>query len=263
MKSPFPGMDPFLERHWRDVPSRFVLYSCDQIQAGLPADLFARVAERVYLENEGVPTRSMHLDVRVVEHGREDQTAAAARDSIEVAEPHVVHLDNEPVTETLIEIREVGSGNRVITVIEFLSPTNKTPGKGRKLYSKKQRETQAAGASLVEVDLVRAGKSTFSIAHHDIPANIRTPYQAVVRRGWQWSKAEDYPLRLREKLPAFRIPLRPTDRDIALDLQAIVDQCYANGRYSTIDYQLDADPPLEGRDAEWADALLRQAGKRK
>ena len=263
MKSPFPGMDPYLERHWGDVHSRFVLYACDQMQGGLPSDLFARVEERVYVENEGIQDRSIRPDVRVVEHGNGGGLAVGVQSEIVVAEPYVLYIDNEPATETFIEIREVGSGNRVITVVEFLSPTNKTPGEGRRSYRKKQNELKEAKVSLVEIDLVRTGKSVFSIAPHEIPAHIRAPYHVVVRRGWDWTKAEIYPLALRERLPAFRIPLRQTDPDIALNLQMLVDQCYVNGRYSTLDYQVAAAPPLEGSDAEWADQLLREAGKRR
>ena len=263
MKSPFPGMDPYLERHWGDVHSSLVIYARDQMQAGLPQDLFARVEERVYVENDGVRERSVLPDVRVVERPNGGGTAVAVEGGIAVAEPYVLHIDDEPVTETFIEIREAGSGDRIITVIEFLSPTNKTPGEGQRLYRKKQNELLAAEVSLVEIDLVRAGKSVFSIAPHEIPAHIRAPYHVVVRRCWDWTKAEIYPLPLRERLPAFRIPLRQADRDITLNLQALIDQSYTNGRYNSIDYQVVADPPLEGADAEWADALLRQAGKRK
>ena len=52
MPSPFPGMDPYLESHWRDVHQRLVLYSCDAIQESLPAQLRARIEERVVLKGE-------------------------------------------------------------------------------------------------------------------------------------------------------------------------------------------------------------------
>ena len=39
MKSPFPGMDPYLQQHWRDVHTRLILYACDQLESGLPAEL--------------------------------------------------------------------------------------------------------------------------------------------------------------------------------------------------------------------------------
>jgi len=256
-------MDPYLEKHWGDVRSALVIYARDQLQAGLPRDLFARAEERVYVEKEGIRERGILPDVHVVETGRGGASGVIAEGDVAVAEPFVLRIDNEPITETFIEIREVGSGNRVVTVVEFLSPTNKLAGEGRRLYRKKQNELLSAKVSLVEIDLVRAGRSVFSIAPHEIPVHIRAPYHVVVRRGWDWTKAEIYPLSLRAALSAFRIPLRESDSDGVLNLQALIEQCYLNGRYDAIDYQEDCDPPLEGHDAEWADELLRTAGKRK
>jgi Protein of unknown function (DUF4058) len=84
-----------------------------------------------------------------------------------------------------------------------------------------------------------------------------------VRRGWEATKVEVYRVPLRERLPVIRIPLRETDDDVPLDLPALVAQCYRNGDYQAdIDYQVDPDPPLGAEDAGWADALLRQAGRR-
>lgn len=33
MKSPFPGMDPYLEAHWRDVHTRLIVYASDQLRS--------------------------------------------------------------------------------------------------------------------------------------------------------------------------------------------------------------------------------------
>src|ERR1700722_19692115 len=118
MKSPFPGMDPYLEKHWGDVHSRFVLYACDQMQSCLPSDLYARVEERDYLENDGIQGRNMLPDVRVIENGHGGPTKVAVEGNVAVAEPYVLYLENEPITETFIEIHDANSGNRVITVIE-------------------------------------------------------------------------------------------------------------------------------------------------
>lgn len=265
MKSPFPGMDPYLERHWGDVHSRLVLYSCDQMQAGLPGDLFARVEERVYVENEGARPRGIFPDVRVVEHGNGISTSTATlagAAGVAVAEPFVLHLEAEQVTETFIEIREVGEGHRVVTVVEFLSPANKLPGDGNRLYLKKQHELLMGKVNLVEIDLTRTGSTAFGVAPNFIPAHLREAYHVVVRRGRDPYKSEIYPISLRERLPAFRVPLRETDADIVLNLQTLIEQCYANGRYGSINYQVAPDPPLEGADAEWANALLRSVGKR-
>ena len=258
MKSPFPGMDPYLERHWRDVHSRFVMYACDQIQTGLPADLLARVEERVYVENEGVEQRSLHLDVRVVEHGRGEQVAVAVQGGIEVAEPYVLHIGNEPVTETSIEIREVGSGNRVITVVEFLSPTNKIQGsKGRESFMEKRRNTLESHVHWIEIDLLRAG----------IPSITRPPlrpsdyrilmFRAKDRRGRCWR------FNLQQPLPMIGIPLRGKDPDIPLDLGKVFCESYDHGAYDlSIDYRREPMTPFSKADKTWAHQLLREHGLR-
>jgi len=35
---------------------------------------------------------------------------------------------------------------------------------------------------------------------------------------------------LRQRLPAIRVPLRETDADVPLDLQALIEQVYRHGR---------------------------------
>jgi len=50
MKSPFPGMDPFLERHWGDVHATLIVYARDLLQPRLPDDLLARIEQRVFLQ---------------------------------------------------------------------------------------------------------------------------------------------------------------------------------------------------------------------
>ncbi|MBI1913765.1 MAG: DUF4058 family protein [Planctomycetes bacterium] len=77
------------------------------------------------------------------------------------------------------------------------------------------------------------------------------------------TKAEVYLLPLSAKLPTVKIPLRPSDADVLLDLQALIEQCYRKGRYEgDLDYRRDPDPPLTGPDAEWAVELLRSQGFR-
>ena len=262
MKSPFPGMDPYLEQYWRDVHHRLVTYACDQLQAELPGDLRARMEERVYVETDAGQRRVIYPDVHVVQRPKPEPLARVPEGGVAVAEPLVFEWASEPVTEGYVEIVETGSGNRVVTVIEFLSPANKLPGAGQRLYFQKQREVQAAGANMVEIDLIRSGQRSFIMPEGQIPASYRTTYQVCVWRGWRPDQYEFYPAPLQQRLPAIRIPLRETDRDVPLDLQALVDQCYHNGRYDDLDYRSPPNPPLDPPEAAWADELLRTAGLR-
>ena len=176
----------------------------------------------------------------------------------------MVHLEqSEPIRQGFIEIIDIKSGRRVVTVIEVLSPSNKLPGPGRELYVKKQEELRAGGVSLVEIDLLRAGTRVLSVPLDRIPEGHRTAYAACVRRGWKTFEIEYYRIPLRERLPAITIPLRRDDRDVALDLQSLIDQCYDSGRYGDdIDYREEPEPPLAADDAGWANALLREQGRR-
>lgn len=243
--SPFPGMDAYLERHWRDIHSSLVVYVRDALQDHLPAPLRARVEERVFVETPAGPER-------VVEHRR----SAPAPGGAALAEPLVIRIEDEPVTQRFVEIVDAGSGDRVITAIEVLSPSNKAPGEGQTLYRRKQAELAEGKVSLVEIDLVRAGERVLTIPSWRIPPSHRTPYQVVVRRGHRPTEVEVYRVPLRERLPVIGVPLREGDPDAPLDLQELIARCYRNGRYEgTLDYERTPDPPLEPEDAAWADEL--------
>jgi hypothetical protein len=254
-------MDPYLEQHWRDIHHRFLTYACDDLQERLPRDLRARLEERVYVEPEDGDGRGIYPDVRVVEYpGCGSGTALATE--VEVTEPLVIHADSEPATEGYIEIIDVGSGNRVVTVFELLSDSNKQPGEGRDLYRKKQRECLQGGVSLVEIDLLRAGSRVLAVPPARIPPSHRTTYQVCVTRGCRPRSYEVYRAPLREPLPVIRVPLRPADADVPLNLQALIDRCYHHGRYDDIDYRAAPNPPLEPAEAAWADEWLSARGLR-
>ena len=52
-----------------------------------------------------------------------------------------------------------------------------------------------------------------------------------VSRAQRPGRHEVYRISLRERLPAFRVPLRETGPDVPLDLQPLADRCYRTGRY--------------------------------
>jgi hypothetical protein len=256
-------MDPYLERYWGDVHQGLITYARDQLQDQLPIGLRARVGERVFVESENGTSRNIYPDIHVVEHRRTHETSPMPETGLAIAEPLVIHLPDEPVTQGFLEIIDVGSGSRVITVIEILSPSNKLPGPGQKLYLQKQQELLEGRVSLVEINLLRAGQWILAVPPGRIPLSYRTPYQVCIRRGWRPHTAEVYRAPLRERLPIIGVPLRESDADVPLDLQTLIDQCYRNGRYDQdIDYKTEPDPTLEPTDASWLDELLRRQGRR-
>jgi hypothetical protein len=125
-------------------------------------------------------------------------------------------------------------------------------------------EKCSSDANLVEIDLNRFGVHTLAFPLAHLARQRRTGYMACVRRPTRPGKAEVYPMPLGERLPVVKIPLRPKDKDVPLDLQELVEKCYRNGAYEgTLDYSVDPDPPLLGADKEWAENHLRELGLRR
>ena len=165
MKSPFPGMDPYLERRWGDFHTRFVTYLSDVVNPALPGSLRARVEERVLVEADDEPTRRYRPDAHIFQEPRawDDEgggVATLAPPKAEaVAEPIVFTgtLEEGAVTQRSLVILDAASGGRVITAIEMLSPTNKSPGRGQTEYRRKQQAYLDAGVNLLELDLLLQG----------------------------------------------------------------------------------------------------------
>lgn len=261
MKSPFPGMDPYLEAHWGDVHSSIALYARDQLRRQLPADLIARVEEDVAyvgVSELNGESRSYYPDVRVEEFrsgpaGRKERAAIVA-----VSESVRVQRTAEAFTQRSVRIIEPESGNRIVSVIEILSPANKVGSKGRRNYQRKRRKFLRARTSLVEIDLIRSGRPNLALATDRIPPGFREPYRVCVVRGWRLGEAEMFPVSLRERLPVIKVPLRKKETEAALDLQALLDLAYESGSYERTDYRKAPIPPLNEEDAAWADQLLRE-----
>jgi hypothetical protein len=266
MKSPFPGMDPYLERTWGDVHSSIITFAKLALQPQLGGDLVARSEERVYIDDDEAIRRQHRVpDVRVVEFGISD-VPVHATSGVAIAEPVVIEVACDEITESFVQILDTRNGNRVVTVIEFVSPSNKLYKAARESYKSKQGECLAGRSNLVEVDLTRAGKRELLVQDFDIPDSKRGEYVVSVYRAniGKYGRREGYGLKLRERLPGIRIPLRAGDADIVLDLQSLVDQAYAAGAYGrTLDYNADCDPSLPEDHAGWADELLRAAGRRR
>jgi hypothetical protein len=200
----------------------------------------------------------------VVDYSRKRLTEARPETAVALAEPHLVDSPYPSATEPYLEIIDRESGNRVVTIVEFLSPSNKSPGANRDEYVRKQREICESNTNLVEIDLNRFGTHTLAVQIDLIRPEWLTGYMTCIRRAVRRDKSEIYPMPIWQRLPVIKVPLRPEDADVPLDLQALVEQCYQNGGYvGTLDYSLDPEPPLLGAEKEWADEWLQKKGLRK
>ena len=143
----------------------------------------------------------------------------------------VVEVAELDVHQRRLEILDVYNDLRLVTVIEVLSPTNKRPGPGRDAYATKQQEVLERECHLVEIDLLREGQRVLSIPPWKLDQLRPFEYVVCVSR-WPWrNRFELYPRRLEESLPRLGVPLVNPDPDVALDVQAALEQVYVEGRY--------------------------------
>lgn len=246
MTSPFPGMDPYLERFWGDFHTSFAVYARDQLASQLPADLCARLEEYMSIMlADGTKVGRAEPDVAIALTAR---PKAAGTRRARGATPLVIDLPVERPKQRRVLILDQEQ-QRVITVIGFLSPANKvSPGQVR--YRRKRRTYLAGGASVVEIDLLRTGLPTVAVPPESQGEAAAAPYRVCVTRGWRTRRHELYPATYRARLPVINVPLRRREKDATLDLQALIEPIYRNGGYAgTLDYKLDPDPPLVGTDA--------------
>lgn len=251
MPSPFPGMDPYLEEPslWPNLHQRLITYAADSLAAQLGEDYWVHMGERVYVSE---PDRTIYPDVslaRMPASSRAPQGASTAA-ILDTDSPVLLILPDVEVREPFLEILDAAT-RHVVTVIEILSPANKAPGEGQDLYLEKQRQVLASDANLVELDLLRRGAPTVAGAPL-LPSLGAYHYLVCVSRPANRKAFLFYPVTVRDRLPRVEIPLRPGAPKVGLDLKALLDQAYDNGRYRRVlDYTRDPDPPFGAADAAW------------
>jgi hypothetical protein len=223
MPSPFPGMDPYLEDGplWPAFQHQLVLCLYQILLPGLVDRYRARVGQRHYVTEQALFTSVLR----------------------------------EEHQEDYIEIRQRGDGH-LVTLLDVVSPANKTSPAGRAAYLDKRREGRAGNANLVELDLVLQGQPTLEYSRDGLPD---WDYAVTVTRSTQPERYEIYTATLQKKLPKFRLPLASDDRDTVLDLHTVFTRCYDQGGFAArIDYQRDPPAPLNAEDQKWLQELLRQ-----
>src|SRR5215469_12863457 len=223
MPSPFPGMDPYLEDDGLWPVFHHQLVSClyQILLPGLVDRYRARVSQRHYTTEQALFT------------------------SVVREEHH----------EDYIEIRQRHDG-RLVTLLEVVSPANKTTTAGRSAYLDRRREGRNANANLVELDLVLQGQPTLEYSRDGLPD---WDYAVTVTRSTQPERYEIYTATLQKRLPRFRLPLAADDRDMVLDLQAAFTRCYDQGGFARrIDYRREPPVPLAEEKSRWIDEMLKQ-----
>lgn len=262
MPTPFPGMDPYLERPsmWPGVHNRLIVAIADDLSPRVRPHYYVAVEERVYFSEDedgrdpfvGIPDAIITGTT-----GNGGSPSAPYEPLPKGVAMTTVHV-GIPVQarEAYLELRDTGTGS-VVTVIELLSPSNKRPGKGRDLYERKRARFLETWTHMVEVDLTRAGEPMRFADNGSV-----SDYRILIRRGGT-PRATLYTFGVRHAIPAFRLPLKRGDAEPVLDIGKLLHELYDRAGYDlALDYTSQPTPPLSPVDSEWADALLGEKGLR-
>lgn len=253
MPSPFPGMDPYLEAPagWQEFHHRFISGISDVLVPLVRPRYAVRIERYVYLQE--VPddvVRILRPDIAIIEEESSPFVPTSTQTATITAIPLTLPFIDE-VRHFSIEIREMGT-QRVVTVIEMLSPFNKRAGEGRDEYIDRRNTILRSGAHLIELDLLRAGER--------VPMAKPLPlgdYHVIVSRVRRRPIADVYSWTIRRPLPTVPVPLSGDDPDVLLNLQEILNIVYDRAGYDyTLPYDREPDPPLNPEDAEWAREIL-------
>jgi Protein of unknown function (DUF4058) len=255
--SPFPGMDPYLEHPtlWPGAHNGLIAALQLSLAPQLRPRYYVALEERLYITEPDQKVFVGRPDLAVVGQSATETTLKPAPSVTSVLTVQVPLPDE--VRETYLEVRETGT-DYVLTVLEILSPTNKRPGRGRRLYEDKRMEVLASKTHLVEADLIRVGEPMPIIGN-----GRASDYRILVSRGDCRPNATMYAFGVRQPIPSFSLPLKPTDQEPTVDLGEILRDLYDRASYDLrLDYKGDPEPPLPSLEAIWADELLRQKGLR-
>lgn len=250
-KSPFPGMDPYLEGDlWQEFHDTLAHEIRAQLLTLLPSHYVALLDKRYIIEGTGLellfkPTkRVIYPDVHVLNVVRETATDVL----VDVTPPATTlptHI-SEPIPLLRIEIRDIAA-RRLVTVIEIFSPVNKY-GEGMQAYFDRRRDLFLTATHLLEIDLLRGGVR--------LPFDGELPpasYYIYLSRFTNRSYTDVWAIQLRDRLPVVPVPLLPPDADVLLDLQKAVDACFMLVGYQRLlDYaKLPPPPSLSEDDLDW------------
>jgi hypothetical protein len=262
MKSPFPGMDPFIEASdlWGDFHNHMIEQIYEVIVVLLPPGYLARSGKRSYIvlaEENGKGEHNFFPDVSVTApraSGKKKQAPAP------VAETGPVELRafiEEDFDEKFLDIIELEPERRLVTSIEVLSPSNKRRrSPGWKKYLRKRQAMLRGKANLVEIDLLRAGNRMPMLDPWPV-----SPYTLLVAREERAPRCRVWPAFFDRPLPEIPVPLSRPDPDLTLALQPLVEAIYERGRYrESIDYSRPLVPPLSAEQAAWLERQLRNGG---
>jgi hypothetical protein len=248
-------MNPFLEQAdtWEDFHSDFIVRIRETLSGLVGPNYLVKVEVRLLLHELSAEERRFmgKADVGVAWSERSATgvaSAALAAAPIGLTLPAV-----EIERHSSLEIRD-RRNRRLVTALEVLSPSNKTPGPDRDDYLAKRRNILATMTHFVEIDLRRGG------VRPNLPELPPCDYYVLVSRYADRPRLGFWPIGLREALPVIPIPLADPDPDVPLDLKHVLDRAYDAAAYGKYIYREQPEPALSADDAGWAAGFVPGQG---
>jgi hypothetical protein len=259
MKSPFPGMDPYIEACglWEDFHGHLIQKIYESVASDLPEGYFAQTGTRAYVVVAGSEGKREHLlkpDVGVAEAAgkkrpRRPRSSVAVAESEEPVEPVEMRpFIAEEFRESFVEIYAQEEDRVLVTCVEVLSPSNKRPNtEGWREYARKRQAMLLGRANFIELDLLRGGQKMPMLEEWP-----ESPYSLLVSRADHAPSCRVWPGSFRRRLPVIPVPLVSPDPPLSLDLQPLIDGIYQLARYDRqLDYSRPLKPTLRKPDATW------------
>jgi hypothetical protein len=271
MPSPFPGMDPYLEKNpiFHELHTQILSEAQAQLQPQLRPKYVARL-ERHLSEGSVWDAPSELISLA----GKEpDWTVAAVAPATELESTATLPSPTASATQELdadelalrrqrrIVIYVRTQPRQAVASIELLSPSNKAASSvGQARYWEKRASALHGGLHWIEIDLLRGGQRPPLTVTLPQPTDYLAYVTQATPSGW---KHLVYAWGLREPLPVVPIPLLGSDRAL-LDLSGCFRTAYDHiAADDEADYGgLPSPPPLRAEDLAWAEELLCQRGLR-
>ena len=115
MPTPFPGMDPYLEKRslWPDFHQRFITYTSEHLQEQIRPKYNARIEERIHLIQ---PPHNYYPDLSIIRPPRAEGSLVVAEKSIVADNPYLVEMLESEFREPYIEIVYLPTGEVVLVI---------------------------------------------------------------------------------------------------------------------------------------------------
>lgn len=271
MSSPFPGMDPYLEKNpiFHELHTQMLSEAQAKLQPQLRPKYVARLERHL---SEGSVWDSPAELISLA--GKEpDLTVASATPAPQLESTATLPAPTASATQELdadelalrkqrrIVIYVRTQPRQAVASIELLSPSNKAAGTvGQARYLEKRSSALHGGLHWIEIDLLRGGQRPPLSVTLPQPSDYLAYVVQATPTGWKYFV---YAWGLRDPLPLVPIPLLGSDQallDLGACFRAAYDRIAADDEADYAD--LPSPPPLRPDDLAWAEALLRQQGLR-